>query len=293
MCPICRVSQNIVKNGFYRGKRTKIQRFVCRRCRRHFSAQTLALSYREKKPEADLPVLRLLESGVSQRRCAEILGLHRKTVARKLVRIGRQARYGLREQIAQRVGPTVVFDEMETFEHSKMKPLSIALAVEEKTRKIIAVEVASMPAKGLLAAKARKKYGRRRDDRPQALSAMCREIQRANADVMLVKSDQAPRYPALIAKHLPRAKHQTFLSRRACIVGQGELKAGGRDPLFSLNHTAAMVRDNIKTLSRKTWCTTKRSDRLQYLLYIYAWCHNHRLAGVPLRNMPLPPYALK
>jgi hypothetical protein len=49
-------------------------------------------------------------------------------------------------------------------------------------------------------------------------------------------------------------------------VGQGELKRGGFDPLFSLNHTAAMFRDRLKRLSHRTWCTTKRPDRLQLLL---------------------------
>jgi hypothetical protein len=62
-------------------------------------------------------------------------------------------------------------------------------------------------------------------------------------------------------------------------VGQGELKRGGFDPLFSLNHTAAMFRDRLKRLSRRTWCTTKRPDRLQLLLDLYAWYHNELLAG--------------
>ncbi len=60
---------------------------------------------------------------------------------------------------------------------------------------------------------------------------------------------------------------------------QGELKRGGFDPLFALNHTCAMFRDHLKRLSRRTWCTTKRASCLQDLLYVYAWFHNERLAG--------------
>ena len=94
------------------------------------------------------------------------------------------------------------------------------------------------------------------------------------ADRKTVKSDQCPRYLGLVRKHLPGAEHKTFKGRRGCVVGQGELKAGGRDPLYSLNQTCAMVRDNVKCLSRKTWCTTKRIDRLQCRLDLYVCWHN-------------------
>ena len=55
------------------------------------------------------------------------------------------------------------------------------------------------------------------------------------------------------------------------------MKAGGFDPLFSLNHTCAMYRDNTKCLSRRTWCTTKIVPRLQCLLDIYTVFHNEWL----------------
>ena len=55
------------------------------------------------------------------------------------------------------------------------------------------------------------------------------------------------------------------------------MKAGGFDPLFSLNHTCAMYRDNTKRLSRRTWCTTKIVPRLQCLLDIYTVFHNEWL----------------
>jgi hypothetical protein len=42
------------------------------------------------------------------------------------------------------------------------------MAVEFKTRRILSYRVSRMPAKGLLAKMARKKYGFRKDERPKA-----------------------------------------------------------------------------------------------------------------------------
>ena len=49
------------------------------------------------------------------------------------------------------------------------------------------------------------------------------------------------------------------------------------DPLFSLNHTCAMLRANINRLFRRTWCTTKRKDRLEQHLAVYMDFHNRIL----------------
>jgi hypothetical protein len=178
----------------------------------------------------------------------------------------------------------VVFDEMETFEHTKCKPLSLALAVEEKSRRILSIHTSQMPAKGRLAAISRKKYGYRRDERRAGLDRMFRDLKDVSHKDADLKSDQCPRYPAAARAHFPKSKHRTFKGRRAAVVGQGELKKGGFDPLFSLNHTAAMFRDNVKTLTRKTWCTAKRPDRLQALLNIYCYLHNESL-DKPLKDV--------
>ena len=120
----------------------------------------------------------------------------------------------------------------------------------------------------------RRRYGKRVDQRKYALGVALAAISHVASADFLVKSDQCPPYPKLVRQHLPGAKHKTFKGRRGCVVGQGELKAGGWDPLFSLNHTCAMVRDNVKCLSRRTWCTTKRVDRLQCRLDLYVGAHN-------------------
>jgi hypothetical protein len=62
--------------------------------------------------------------------------------------------------------------------------------------------------------------------------------------------------------------------QRGCRTGQGELKATIYDPLFALNHTAAMIRARVSRLIRKTWNTSKREDRLLAHLRLYAHYHN-------------------
>jgi len=170
----------------------------------------------------------------------------------------------------------VIFDEMETFEHSKMKPLSIALAVTPQ-RQILFYEVAKMPAKGLLAARAVKKYGHRINERPKALKTLFQKLQPITDDHALFKSDQNPTYPFHLFKAFPNATHETTKGGRSCIVGQGELKKLGWDPIFSLNHTAAMLRANMNRLFRKTWCTTKTVQGLMDHLALYTSYHNQIL----------------
>lgn len=46
------------------------------------------------------------------------------------------------------------------------------------------------------------------------------------------------------------------------------------DPLFSLNHTCAMLRANINRLFRRTWCTTKVPENLGAHIAMYAYYHN-------------------
>ena len=91
------------------------------------------------------------------------------------------------------------------------------------------------------------------------------------------ESDQNPHYPGDVKRHFPECEHRTFKGRRGAIVGQGELKKIGFDPLFCLNHTCAMIRDNVNRLKRKTWATTKKAQRLAAHLVLYAHFHNEVL----------------
>ena len=134
-----------------------------------------------------------------------------------------------------------------------------------------------MPAKGLLTKMSLRKYGRRVDARSEMANSLFMKISPLGAARVQITTDQNPKYPGWLKPHFPNAKHIAVKGRRGCVVGQGELKEGGFDPIFALNHTAAMIRANVSRLFRRTWNTSKRIDRLCAHLLIYADYHNTEL----------------
>ena len=209
---------------------------------------------------------------------AKLLHISRTTVSRKLIFLGQQAQLELEEMNRQRpIADIIEFDDMETFEITKCKPLSLTLAVEHKTRWIFGIEVSQMPAKGRLTKLAFKKYGPRRDERSRGRASLFGRIQPFISKNALIKSDENPHYVSDVKRFFPEATHERHKGQRGSIVGQGELKKIRFDPLFSLNHSCAMFRANVNRLFRKTWCTTKNRERLHFHLTMYAVFHNKLL----------------
>jgi len=278
------ISHRIVRKGFYRRSSDSklIPRFYCVSCRRSFSSSFFFPCYRQKKRRKNEPIRKLLCSGVSQRRIARLLNVDRKTVARKLLCLASQAKERHRALLdslasSEHKISRLHFDEMETFERSKCLPVSIPLAVEAKTRLILGYGVCSMPAKGPLARISLRKYGPRADDRESTAHDLFLGLARVVHPKAELTTDQNPKYPSWIGHHFPEFRHEAVKGRRGCVVGQGELKKIGFDPLFDLNHTCAMFRANVNRLFRRTWCTTKRLDRLDAHLAIYLQYHNEEL----------------
>ncbi len=217
-------------------------------------------------------------SGVSQRQAARLLFLHRKTVAKKIIFIAQVAEEKLARDNHQHPKCTIIeFDDMESFEHTKCKPLSITLAVEHKSRRILGMEVSQMPPKSNLASLALKKYGPRADHRPIGRKRLFKKIKNLICPNAIIKSDQNPHYVNDVRRFFPNAKHKPFKGKRGCIVGQGELKKVAFDPLFSLNHTCAKTRSGVNRLIRRTWCTTKKAEHLYHHLCVFAVYHNQGL----------------
>ena len=267
----------LIKNGtFFRpsdGRR--IQRYRCKCCGKNFSSATFDQCFGQNKRKKNHSLKMLLCSGVSMRRAALILRIHRITVVRKMKFLAKMARIS-QEKFLQNL-PTIAniqFDDLQTIERSKCLPVAVTLMVESSTRKILGFEVASMPANGHLAAISRAKYGKRKEERPQKIRELFERLSAHIDKGAHILSDQHPLYFPLVKKIFPHANYQQTKGRKGCVVGQGELKKIGYDPLFSLNHTCAMLRANINRLFRRTWCTTKSIAALADHIAIYVDFHN-------------------
>lgn len=258
----------------------RVQRYRCKLCGKIYSDSTDDPQKLKRKSKLLSAIFQTLVSGVSQRRAAIILNINRKTLVRKFRWLGDESLTELKRQNLNRKRVDVVeFDDLETIEHTKCKPLSVTLAVEVKSRHVLGFEVSRMPAKGKIAALARKKYGYRKDERAEARERLFQNIKEHISETAKIKSDQNPHYVADVKKHFPKAIHENHQGRDACVTGQGELKRGGFDPLFSINHTFAKLRADINRLFRRTWCTTKKPYELRRHIAMMVIYHNFRLGG--------------
>lgn len=279
-CPVCPVKNNkVVKNGYFTRKSDSktITRYKCVTCGKRFSSALLSDCYNQNKRRVNVMLKKAFSSNVSMRRCAIIFQVSRVTVARKFKFLSKQARKNQEKYLKTKTFTNIQFDDLETFEHSKCKPITVCMAVEFETRKIIGFSVAPIAAKGLLAKVSVKKYGKRRDYSRRERSKLFKRLTQLISPYAVISSDKHPYYPELIKNYFPHSEHKTYKGVKSCITAQGELKKTFFDPLFSINHTFAMLRANINRLIRKTWCTTKNISALQDHLDLYVDFHNQVL----------------
>ena len=269
-----------------------IRRYKCLDCGRGFSDASFTREYRQRKRHINHPLYELLVSAVSMRRAASVLRVARKTVERRLPYLALVAED--HQSVLLTKIPSVTsahFDDMESWIHTKLKPVSIPLVVEHPTRLILSFDVVSMPAKGRLAKTALAKYGHRADHRKRGWSSTLTHLSKVASTKITITSDSHKMYPEQIRKKIPTASHVQVLSRRGCVVGQGELKRGGFDPIFSLNHTAAMFRANVNRLARRTWCTSKKAQNLKRHMSIYVLWHNETILARAEERRRSSPFA--
>ena len=279
--PQCQ-SHQIKKVGFYyrSSDKCKVQRYHCNACGADFSDATDAPEFQQKKRQLNDQLLMHLASGASQNRLALLLHTTTKTIARKLTFLGSLCKTQNEALLtSQPLAPSIQFDELETFEHTQCKPLSVAVAVESPTRRILGFNVSQMPATGKLAKISRLKYGKRPDKRKAGLVEMFTKISPLCASELSLKSDKCPRYKPVVWATLGADKERIikYTQVRGALgsdTGLGELKKTKYDPLYWINHTLAMFRANINRLFRRTWNTTKKVSSLVNHLHIYTFFHN-------------------
>lgn len=133
-CPRCG-AQGCVKHGrFHRfDDAHSIQRYRCKACGKGYSSATHTPTYRQKRRRLNRLIEMDICSSTSQRRIARKHGCDRKTVARKLVFLANQARKKLKQWLSEQPPfESVFWDELITFEHSRLKPLSVAVSLKAR-----------------------------------------------------------------------------------------------------------------------------------------------------------------
>ena len=296
-CPHCNaLPGSLQRFGYFskKNRKTKIQRYRCKDCRKTFSDATLSLEYRQRKPQLNREIFLDLISGTSLKQIPRKHPVNYKTVVKRLSYFDKVAtRHN--ELLLKKVMPVggfskIQFDDMESSQHTKLKPLSIPMTVVEKSRYIISFDVVSMPAKGRLAEISVKKYGKRADHRKIGWKNVLTKTSQFTSKDVVVTSDSHVSYPKMLRENLPHKAHIRTLSRAAVVAGMGEMKQGGKDPLFSFNHTAAMNRAHVNRLFRRTWCTTKRPDKLVTHLKMYQLWHNESILAKNEGRRPELPF---
>lgn len=277
-CVFFNRKEKVHKDGsFFRSSESRlIGRFKCVSCGKKFSNATGTLEFRQKKRRVNKSLRDLLASGMSMRRCARLLQINRTTVERKLIYLAKKAQKSQEEFLKSLKGKVhhIHFDDLITSEHTKLKPLTVSIAVDAKKRFILGARVGRIGAFGHLAELSRRKYGKRENEHKKTLDELFKIIKPVTAQKVHFRSDEHQNYPEFVEKYFSEAWYERFKSERSAIAGQGELKKVYRDPLFAINHTCAMFRANINRLIRRTWCTTKKKEFLQMHIDIFVNYYN-------------------
>lgn len=275
---------SVVKDGFFfrANDSRKIQRYKCKVCGTKFSNATFSLAKNQKKRRVNYPLFKLICSGMSMRRAAYCLGVHKLTVRRKVRYLAKRARLSqeefLRKLVREQV-KSIQIDDLITIEHTKLKPLSVTVMIDKDKRVILGTKVSQIPSFGHLARYSRKKYGPRPSELKEGMESLFNKLKKSISTKAHFESDEHTLYLRVIKKFFPNSTHTQFESQRATVAGQGEMKNKAFDPIFNINHTLAMMRADINRLIRRTWSTTKDPQRLQDHLDVYTWFFNQRRLG--------------
>ena len=152
-----------------------VPRFRCLGCRRSFSRQTFRMDFRDHRPDLNAKLLELLASGVGLRQSSRLLGLSLRCLELKSRKIGRHLRrLNLNLQGPLPAWCTLQFDELETFEGMRtLRPLSVPLLIEKRSRFIVWAEAAPIPARHR-----RTRHGKSRSEevRRRSSSWICRQL---------------------------------------------------------------------------------------------------------------------
>lgn len=271
--------QGYFRVGYYKPKKAThpIPRFQCKSCGKRFSTSTFRDTYCDKLT-INKDLFKLLVSGVSLRRCSELLEVDYRTIAKHFNDLAVICKRKHFEHLATIKTSYVQLDELETFLHARAKPLSVPMVVRVKTGEILGFAVARMPAKGKLAQIGQNRYGWTMNERGKMFQLMLVSIRHCFKQDITIKTDGAKSYPGWIAGTLPHPQWNVTLEQITSPKNAPKSVPKAYDKLFAINNTFAKLRHDVNRLGRKTWSTTKTIKGLENHLWLYvAWVNGYAI----------------
>jgi transposase-like protein len=272
------VASFYVRNGSYQPacREAPVPRYKCKHCKRGFSDQTFRHDYRDHRPETNARLMELLVSGVGLRQAGRLLGLSSTAVVEKLRKLGATCGH-LHDGLAAKLpeGRTYLVDEEETIVGSKTKPATVVIVMEKEHWFLCATGAAPIRRLGRVGSRRRElqdqeeaRDGIRKDESHACVKAALEKLlTMAGRERLHLQTDEKSSYKTLIDQVLgPGAGHSTT---------PGTDPRTKWNPLFPINVTMAMSRDNNGRLRRKSWLHSKMLDCLCFQLVLFAVYRNY------------------
>ncbi|MCY4129533.1 MAG: hypothetical protein OXG15_09895 [Gammaproteobacteria bacterium] len=243
-------------------KRGKTQRYECKTCHKTFTKRTGTLNYRHRKQHLRDKITGLYCEGMSLRAISRYLKINFKTVVRYFLENADEAWLNNQRRLSQGGIKTtyVQFDELETFEHTKKKPLGVQVSIRAKTGEIIETRVCKIPVKALAVSQSYIRDWNSNIDRSHKLFEMLWNTKRAlNKTHATIACDKA--------RSAVKVAEDVFFENNFQVYASKE-----RNKRIDL--TFLKMRQDISRLRRRTLAITKRRDNLQKHLDLYTDYHN-------------------
>ena len=255
---------------------TPVQRFRCLGCRRTFSSQTFRHDYYDRRPHDNLGLFQLLTSGVGYRQAGRLLHLGVYAAQRKARKIARTCQH-LHANLSTRMpGPrTYLLDEEETFEQASIRTLTMPVLIEAESWFVVATAVGAIrrmaqpgTARRRWQERDEQRHGRRPDTSRQCVERVLRELdQRLQGGPLVLQTDAKASYATLARQVFGRrVQHERTSSK---------LPRTTANPLFAINTTLAMSRDNCGRLRRRSWLVSKKGECLEAHMALFMVYRNY------------------
>jgi hypothetical protein len=222
-------------------------------------------------------VLDLLVGGMSFRRTSQTLGIHNSTVQRKARKFARCLEHLHQNLMHELPGHRIyLLDEEESYEQKSIRTVTLPILIEKESWFVVATDVEPirrLAPKGSLRRRRQEseeaKHGKRPDRSRQAVTAVLTALAKVTAGERVGLITDLKSSYATIAK-------KVFGERLASHVRvSSRLSRNQFNPLFPINTTNAMTRDHMARLRRRTWCASKKRERLKSHLILFTAYRNY------------------